>query len=66
MSTICDLPIDQTQAPGQACVSCGHTNLVHPGDQNPAIDECQLCKLVAVVADQAHRPITVRFEEPTP
>lgn len=41
--------------PGQACDDCGHTNLVHPGDHNPALRECLLCQLAATVQASEQR-----------
>lgn len=33
---------------GAACPDCGHTNSVHPGTQNPAVESCVLCRLEAL------------------
>lgn len=32
---------------GAACPDCGHTNLVHSGKHNPALNACALCELQA-------------------
>lgn len=35
------------EAIGEACPECGHTNVVHPGRANPALDACVLCVMLA-------------------
>ena len=37
---------------GSACPDCGHTNVVHPGAHNPAIESCVLCRLEHVWPDR--------------
>lgn len=31
---------------GNACPDCGHTNVLHPGRHNPALNECLVCVLI--------------------
>jgi hypothetical protein len=33
---------------GAPCGFCGHTNLVHPGAQNPSLEACAICSALAV------------------
>lgn len=34
---------------GEPCGVCGHTNVVHPGPQNPSVEQCVLCVLEAML-----------------
>jgi hypothetical protein len=31
---------------GESCSACGHTNLVHPGPNNPSLTACVICQLL--------------------
>lgn len=43
--SICTTPATAGERIGKPCDDCGHTNLVHPGTHNPALDACLLCQL---------------------
>lgn len=45
---------------GLPCSNCGHTDLVHPGNHNPAIAECLLCLLEETI-EQFTPPPNVAF-----
>jgi hypothetical protein len=32
---------------GAVCPDCQHTSIVHPGIQNPGLEECVICSLLA-------------------
>lgn len=42
---ICSSGIPAGAMIGTPCPSCGHSDLVHPGGHNPAIEACLLCML---------------------
>jgi hypothetical protein len=42
---------------GEPCPVCGHTNIVHPGRNNPALDGCLLCVLTAKLDDPVNSEI---------
>lgn len=44
----CTKPTFAGETPGEACQECGHTNLVHPGPHNSAVNACVVCELVAM------------------
>jgi len=48
---VCTWPALATPYAGAACPGCGHTNLAHPGEANPALDECILCRVQVSVDD---------------
>lgn len=43
---------------GGACGACGHTNLVHPGPQNPSVSACALCTI------PVRKPVPARAPDP--
>lgn len=47
---MCTIQTAMNEPIGAPCAYCGHTNLVHPGPQNPALDTCVTCALLAMAA----------------
>lgn len=43
MIEACRRPANAGDIIGNACPSCGHTNVLHPGSINPAVIECLVC-----------------------
>lgn len=50
---ICQNHTMPNESIGAPCSACGHTNLAHPGGQNPSLDQCAVCALV-VLAEEGH------------
>lgn len=44
---ICAIPTAGNESIGAPCAYCGHTNIAHPGPQNPALESCAVCQLLA-------------------
>lgn len=44
----CRRPVAAGDLIGTPCPDCGHTNLIHPGTHNPALECCVICELVAI------------------
>jgi hypothetical protein len=66
---ICRSGIPAGSMIGVPCPNCGHTDLAHPGGHNPAIGECLLCRLEAMIEQLAPLLDQVtgeKSEEPPP
>jgi hypothetical protein len=49
MNEICRNPTRVGDIVGKPCKECGHANIVHPGPGTPAITQCLLCEMVALI-----------------
>jgi hypothetical protein len=51
MMDICHWGTSMDEVIGAPCDNCGHTNLVHPGPQNPSLTACAICEMLAAKAE---------------